>query len=146
MIVTANITLTYPMVGEYFPVNAGGGSGDNGITVMGTSRVANTSSQLPITGKKATDEDGNRYCTKNVSKATLMFSQIGLNSNEDSNLQLGINPSEEGITSENAIYTRADYDYSGLDSETLKKADSIRYRMELFQKQPDGSYNESNPL
>jgi len=38
------------------------------------------------------------------------------------------------------------YDYSNVDAETLSKAAAIRYKMELFQKNENGTYDETKPL
>ena len=63
----------------------------------------------------------------------------------DATQQLGINPSDEANPAD-LIYTRADYDYTNVDAEALAKADKISYKLELFCKQADGSYNENMPL
>ena len=64
----------------------------------------------------------------------------------DTTQQLGINPWDTSVNRSDIIYTRADYDYSGVDTEVLTDAKSIKYTMELFQKNENGTYNETNPL
>ena len=59
--------------------------------------------------------------------------------------QLGINPSDT-VNPADIIYTKADYDYSNVDETILDKAKSISYKMELFQKNDSGSYDETKPL
>ena len=63
----------------------------------------------------------------------------------DTTQQLGINPSDETNPSD-IIYTRADYNYSNVDENVLKKASQIRYKLELFQKNANGIYDETAPL
>lgn len=63
----------------------------------------------------------------------------------DTTQQLGINPSDT-VNPADIIYTKADYDYSNVDKTILDKAISISYKMELFQKNDSGSYDEKNPL
>ncbi len=61
----------------------------------------------------------------------------------DTTQQLGINPSDT-VNPADIIYTKADYDYSNVDETILDKAKSISYKMELFQKNDSGSYDETN--
>ncbi len=144
--VTAVITLTYATA-DNFPQRKTSNNNDNsGISVVGTSRIANTESQLPITRNKATKEHKNRYYVANQSKATLNYSATDGSGVGDTTQQLGINPWDTSVNRSDIIYTRADYDYSGVDTEVLTNAKSIKYTMELFQKNENGTYDETNPL
>ena len=143
--VTAEITLTYA-VNEYFPKRDTSNNNDNsGVSAVAVSRIANTKSQLPITENKKTQEDSVRYYTANPSKAVLTYSTV-MTSVGDTTQQLGINPSDEINNVSELIDTRADYDYSNVDANTLENAIQIRYTMELFQKNASGTYDETNPL
>ena len=143
--VTAEITLTYA-VNEYFPKSDTSNNNDNsGVSAVAVSRIANTKSQLPITENKKTQEDSVRYYTANPSKAVLTYSTV-MTSVGDTTQQLGINPSDEINNVSELIDTRADYDYSNVDANTLENATQIRYTMELFQKNASGTYDETNPL
>ena len=146
VIVTAEITLTYATA-DNFPQRKISNNNDNsGISVVGTSRIANTESQLPITRNKEVKEHKNRYYVANQSKATLNYSATDGSGVGDTTQQLGINPWDTSVNRSDIIYTRADYDYSGVDTEVLTDAKSIKYTMELFQKNENGTYNETNPL
>ena len=143
--VTAEITLTYAGA-DKFPVRNTADTDDNsGICVVGVSRIANTQTQLPITENKRTGEDNSRYYTTNPSKAKLTYSAVDQTAMGDTTQQLGINPSDT-VNPADIIYTKADYDYSNVDEAILNKAKSISYKMELFQKNNSGSYDETNPL
>ena len=143
--VTAEITLTYA-VNEYFPKRDTSNNNDNsGVSAVAVSCIANTKSQLPITENKKTQEDSVRYYTANPSKAVLTYSTV-MTSVGDTTQQLGINPSDEINNVSELIDTRADYDYSNVDANTLENAIQIRYTMELFQKNASGTYDETNPL
>ena len=143
--VTAEITLTYAGA-DKFPVRNTADPNDNsGICVVGVSRIANTQTQLPITENKRTGEDNSRYYTTNPSKAKLTYSAVDQTAMGDTTQQLGINPSDT-VNPADIIYTKADYDYSNVDEAILNKAKSISYKMELFQKNNSGSYDETNPL
>ena len=143
--VTAEITLTYAGA-DKFPVRNTADINDNsGICVVGVSRIANTQTQLPITENKYTENDKNRYYSTNPSKAKLTYSAVDQTAMGDTTQQLGINPSDT-VNPADIIYTKADYDYSNVDETILEKAKSISYRMELFQKNDLGSYDETNPL
>ena len=142
--VTAEITLTYDGVDD-FPVR-GTADTDSGTSVVGVSRIANTSTQLPITENKKTADDNNRYYITNPSKAILRYSSVDGSGIGDTTQQLGVNPSDAAKNRSDMIYTRADYDYSNVDAETLSKAAAIRYKMELFQKNENGTYDETKPL
>lgn len=143
--VTAEITLTYASA-DKFPVRNTADTNDaSGICVAGVSRIANTQTQLPITENKCTEDDKNRYYSTNPSKAKLTYSAVDQTAMGDTTQQLGINPSDT-VNPADIIYTKADYDYSNVDETILKKAKSISYRMELFQKNDLGSYDETNPL
>ena len=63
----------------------------------------------------------------------------------DTTQQLGINPSDEDNVVD-MICTRADYDYANVDAEILGRAKTISYKLELFQKDASGTYDESKPL
>lgn len=143
--VTAEITLTYDGVDD-FPVRGTADTDSSGTSVVGVSRIANTSTQLPITENKKTEEDKNRYYITNPSKAILRYSSVDGTGIGDTTQQLGVNPSDATKNRSDMIYTRADYDYSNVDEETLSKAAAIRYKMELFQKKEDGTYDETKPL
>ena len=144
--VTAVITLTYAGA-DHFPVrNTADNSDSSGIAVVGVSRIANTESQLPITGNKESKEDGKRYYITNPSKAILTYNAIDETNIGDTTQQLGVNPLDSANNQSDTIYTRADYDYSNVDAAVLKTAVKIRYRMELFQKNETGIYDESSPL
>ena len=143
--VTAEITLTYDGVDD-FPVRGIADTDNSGASVVGVSRIANTSTQLPITENKKTEEDKNRYYITNPSKAILRYSSVDGTGIGDTTQQLGVNPSDAAKNRSDMIYTRADYDYSNVDAETLSKAAAIRYKMELFQKNKSGTYNETEPL
>ena len=146
VIVTAEITLTYATA-DNFPQRKISNNNDNsGISVVGTSRIANTESQLPITRNKEVKEHKNRYYVANQSKATLNYSATDGSGVGDTTQQLGINPWDTSVNRSDIIYTRADYDYSGVDTEVLTDAKSIKYTMELFQKNKNGTYDETNPL
>lgn len=143
--VTAEITLTYAGA-DKFPVRNTADSSDNsGICVVGVSRIANTQTQLPITENKCTGNDQNRYYSTNPSKAKLTYSAVDQTAMGDTTQQLGINPSDT-VNPADIIYTKADYDYSNVDETILNKAKSISYKMELFQKNNSGSYDETKPL
>lgn len=143
--VTAEITLTYAGA-DKFPVRNTADTNDNsGIYVAGVSRIANTQTQLPITENKRTENDKHRYYSTNPSKAKLTYSAVDQTAMGDTTQQLGINPSDT-VNPADIIYTKADYDYSNVDEIILEKAKSISYRMELFQKNDLGSYDETNPL
>lgn len=143
--VTAEITLTYDGVDD-FPVRGTADTDSSGTSVVGVSRIANTSTQLPITENKKTEEDKNRYYITNPSKAILRYSSVDGTGIGDTTQQLGVNPSDAAKNRSDMIYTRADYDYSNVDAETLSQAAAIRYKMELFQKNENGTYDETNPL
>ena len=143
--VTAEITLTYDGVDD-FPVRGTADTDSSGISVVGVSRIANTSTQLPITENKKTEEDKNRYYITNPSKAILRYSSVDGTGIGDTTQQLGVNPSDAAKNRSDMIYTRADYDYSNVDTETLSRAAAIRYKMELFQKNENGTYDETKPL
>lgn len=141
--VTADITLTYAGT-DHFPArNTSDNADDSGITAVGISRIANTSIQLPITGNKKDIEDKNRYYITNLSKAILKYSTVDQTGSKDTTKQLGINPSDTANNRSDIIYTKADYDYSNVDATILEKATSIRYKMQLFQKNSDGTYDET---
>lgn len=143
--VTAVITLTYDGA-DKFPVRDTADTNDNsGICVIGVSRIANTQTQLPITENKRTENDKNRYYSTNPSKAKLTYSAVDQTAMGDTTQQLGINPSDT-VNPADIIYTKADYDYSNVDETILDKAKSISYKMELFQKNDSGSYDETKPL
>lgn len=143
--VTAEITLTYAGA-DKFPVRNTADTNDtSGIFVAGVSRIANTQTQLPITENKCTEDDKNRYYSTNPSKAKLTYSAVDQTAMGDTTQQLGINPSDT-VNPADIIYTKADYDYSNVDETILDKAKSISYKMELFQKNEAGSYDETNPL
>lgn len=143
--VTAEITLTYAGA-DKFPVRNTADTNDNsGICVIGVSRIANTQTQLPITENKRTENDKNRYYSTNPSKAKLTYSAVDQTAMGDTTQQLGINPSDT-VNPADIIYTKADYDYSNVDETILDKAKSISYKMELFQKNDSGSYDETSPL
>lgn len=146
--VTAVIMLTYDGA-DKFPVRDTAVTSDNGGTsVVGVSRIANTSTQLPITENKKTDENQNRYYVTNPSKAKLTYSSVNVDPNvtSDTTQQLGVNPWDTVNNRSDMIYTRADYDYSNVDAAVLNNANKIRYKMELFQKNATGSYDETKPL
>lgn len=145
--VTAEITLTYDDV-DGFPVRGAADTDSSGTFVVGVSRIANTSTQLPITENKKPEEDKNknRYYITNLSKAILRYSSVDGSGIGDMTQQLGVNPSDAAKNRSDMIYTRADYDYSNVDTETLSKAAAIRYKMELFQKNENGTYDETKPL
>ena len=138
--VTAEITLTY-VTADHFPErNTSDSSDSSGMSVFAASAIANTASQLPITTNKLTSEDKNRYYTTNPSRASLEYSAIAGIS--DATRQLGINPSD-AVNSSDTIETRAKYDYSSVDSTVLDNATEIRYTLELFQKDSEGTYSET---
>ena len=144
VIITADITLTYDLA-DHFPVRNTTNSNDqSGISVTGVSRIANTSTQLPITENKKSETHKNRYYITNRSKASLTYFAVAVETN-DATRQLGINPSDT-VNSSGMIQTRADYDYTSVDAEILAKATQIRYTLELFQKNDSGTYDELNPL
>lgn len=146
--VTAVITFTYDGA-DKFPVRDTAVNGDNsGTSVVGVSRIANTSTQLPITENKETKENINRYYVTNPSKAKLTYSSVNVDPNvtSDTTQQLGVNPWDTVNNRSDMIYTRADYDYSNVDAAVLNNAKTIRYKMELFQKNETGSYDETKPL
>lgn len=146
--VTAVITLTYDGA-DKFPVRDTAVTVDNsGTSVVGVSRIANTSTQLPITENKETKEDKKRYYVTNPSKAKLTYSSVNVDPNvtSDTTQQLGVNPWDTVNNRSDMIYTRADYDYSNVDAAVLNNAKKIRYKMELFQKNETGLYDETKPL
>ena len=144
--VTADIILTYAGT-DHFPARNTSDNADNsGISAVGISRIANTSIQLSITGNKKDIEDKNRYYITNLSKAILKYSTVDQTGSKDTTKQLGINPSDTANNRSDIIYTKADYDYSNVDAAILENATSIRYKMQLFQKNPDGTYDETQPL
>ena len=144
--VTAVITLTYATA-DYFPERNTSNSNDNsGISAIAASRIANTESQLPITSTKRSQEGEKRYYITNRSQASLTYSAVDRTGVGDTTQQLGINPWDTSVNRSDIIYTRADYDYSGVDTEVLTDAKNIKYTMELFQKNKNGTYDETNPL
>ena len=143
--VKAEITLTYDGVDD-FPVRGTADTDSSGTSVVGVSRIANTSTQLPITENKKKEEDKNRYYITNPSKAILRYSSVDGSGIGDTTQQLGVNPSDATKNRSDMIYTRADYDYSNVDAETLFQAVAISYKMELFQKNENGTYDETKPL
>lgn len=145
--VTAVITLTYDGA-DKFPVRDTAAVDNSGTSVVGVSRIANTSTQLPITENKETEENINRYYVTNPSKAKLTYSSVNIDPNvtSDTTQQLGVNPWDTVNNRSDMIYTRADYDYSNVDAAVLNNAKKIRYKMELFQKNATGSYDETKPL
>ena len=144
VIITADITLTYDLA-DHFPVRDTTNSSDqSGISVTGVSRIANTSTQLPITENKRSGTHENRYYIINRSKASLTYSAVAVETN-DATRQLGINPSDT-VNPSGMIQTRADYDYTSVDADILAKAKKICYTLELFQKNDSGTYDESKPL
>ena len=146
--VTADITLTYAGTDQFPARNTSDNADDSGISAVGISRIANTSIQLPITGKgnKKGNEDKKRYYITNLSKAILKYSTVDQTGSKDPTKQLGINPSDTANNRSDIIYTKADYDYSNVDAEKLDQAKTIRYKMQLFQKNPAGTYDETAPL
>lgn len=144
--VTAEIRLTYAGA-DHFPVRNTSDEKDNsGISPEGVSRIANTEVQLPITENKIRSEDGkNRYYITNPSRATLTYYTVDGAGLGDTTQQLGINPSDETNPSD-IIYTKADYNYSNVDEKVLEHASRIRYKLELFQKNGNGIYDETTPL
>ena len=146
--VTADITLTYAGTDQFPARNTSDNADDSGISAVGISRIANTSIQLPITGKgnKKGNEDKKRYYITNLSKAILKYSTVDQTGSKDPTKQLGINPSDTANNRPDIIYTKADYDYSNVDAEKLDQAKTIRYKMQLFQKNPAGTYDETAPL
>lgn len=144
--VTAVITLTYATA-DYFPERNTSNSNDNsGISAIAASRIANTESQLPITSTKRSQEGEKRYYITNRSQASLTYSAVDRTGVGDTTQQLGINPWDTSVNRSDIIYTRADYDYSSVDTEVLTDAKNIKYTMELFQKNKNGTYDETNPL
>lgn len=145
--VTAEVVLTYDTA-DKFPVrNTSDGSDVSGISPVLTSRIANTGTQLPIAtgGNKVTKDDTKRYYTANQTKAMLTYTTVDETGVGDTTQQLGINPSDEDSVVD-MICTRADYDYTNVDAEILGRAKTISYKLELFQKDASGAYDESKPL
>ena len=145
--VTAEVILTYDTA-DKFPVrNTSDGSDVSGISPVLTSRIANTGTQLPIAtgGNKVTKDDTKRYYTANQTKAMLTYTTVDETGVGDTTQQLGINPSDEDNVVD-MICTRADYDYTNVDVEILSRAKTISYKLELFQKDASGTYDESKPL
>lgn len=143
--VTAEIRLTYAGA-DHFPVRDTSDTEDySGISPEGVSRIANTEVQLPITENKKTSDDRNRYYITNPSRATLTYYTVDGAGLGDTTQQLGINPSDETNPSD-IIYTRADYNYSNVDEKVLEHALKLRYKLELFKKNENGIYNETDPL
>lgn len=144
--VAADITLTYAGTDQFPARNTSDNADDSGILAVGISRIANTSIQLPITGNKEEKDDKNRYYITNLSKAILKYSTVDQTGSKDPTKQLGINPSDTANNRSDIIYTKADYDYSNVDAEKLGQAKTIRYKMQLFQKNSTGTYDETVPL
>ena len=145
--VTAEVILTYDTA-DKFPVrNTSDGLDVSGISPVLTSRIANTGTQLPIAtgGNKVTKDDTKRYYTANQTKAMLTYTTVDETGVGDTTQQLGINPSDEDNVVD-MICTRADYDYTNVDAEILGRAKTISYKLELFQKDASGTYDESKPL
>ena len=145
--VTAEVILTYDTA-DKFPVrNTSDGSDVSGISPVLTSRIANTGTQLPIAtgGNKVTRDDTKRYYTANQTKAMLTYTTVDETGVGDTTQQLGINPSDEDNVVD-MICTRADYDYTNVDAEILGRAKTISYKLELFQKDASGAYDESKSL
>ena len=145
--VTAEVVLTYDTA-DKFPVrNTSDGSDESGISPVLTSRIANTGTQLPIAtgGNKVTKDDTKRYYTANQTKAMLTYTTVDETGVGDTTQQLGINPSDEDNVVD-MICTRADYDYTNVDAEILGRAKTISYKLELFQKDASGTYDERKPL
>ena len=145
--VTAEVILTYDTA-DKFPVrNTSDGLDVSGISPVLTSRIANTGTQLPIAtdGNKVTKDDTRRYYTANQTKAMLTYTTVDETGVGDTTQQLGINPSDEDNAAD-MICTRADYDYTNVDAEILSRAKTISYKLELFQKDASGTYDESKPL
>ncbi len=145
--VTAEVILTYDTA-DKFPVrNTSDGSDESGISPVLTSRIANTGTQLPIAtgGNKVTKNDTKRYYTANQTKAMLTYTTVDETGVGDTTQQLGINPSDEDNVVD-MICTRADYGYTNVDAEILSRAKTISYKLELFQKDASGTYDERKPL
>ncbi|MGN0425367.1 MAG: hypothetical protein ACI4FY_08625 [Acetatifactor sp.] len=143
--ITATITMNYPLTGQYFPVRSND-TDQSGIMVKSVSKIANVASQLPITANKQNASDDNRFYTKNASNAKLSYFSYDKNGTSDATQQLGVNPSDDENNRSTMIYTQGDYDYSAISGEDLEKANKIRYTLELFCKDENGSYNENAPL
>lgn len=147
IIITADIVLTYPMAGEYFPSRiAADETDDSGISVSATSRIASIENQLPITSSKINKEDSKRYYVTNPSRASLTYSAIDRTGAIDYNQQLGINPNDSEENQSYLIYTVGDYDYSNIDSDILDEAVKVRYTLSLYQKDENGNYKDALPL
>lgn len=140
--IQAVITLPYPTVGSFFP---GRNTDDDpsGISVVADSRVATATTQLPITQNKKTIEDEERYYTQNPSEATLIYNTYDGYGTGDDTRKLGVNPSDTTNDLSRTIYTSAVYNYANVDPSILNNARSIKYSMQLFQKQEDGSYGNA---
>lgn len=139
--IQAIITLPYPTIGSFFP---GRDQSDttSGISVAADSRVATATTQLPITQNKKTIEDKTRYYTQNPSEATLIYNTYDDGTGDDTR-KLGVNPSDTTNDLSRTIYTSAVYNYANVDPSILSNAHSIKYSMQLFQKQEDGSYGNA---
>lgn len=140
--IQAVITLPYPTVGSFFP---GRNTVDDpsGISVAADSRVATATTQLPITQNKKTIEDEERYYTQNPSEATLIYNTYDGDGTGDDTRKLGVNPSDTTNDLSRTFYTSAVYNYANVDPSILSNAHSIKYSMQLFQKQNDGSYGNA---
>ena len=141
------ITLPYPTIGSFFP---GRNTGDeySGISVAADTRVATATTQLPTTQNKKTiedrtGEDVKKYYTQNPSEATLIYNTYDDDGTGDDTRKLGVNPSDTTNDLSRTIYTSAVYNYANVDPSILSNAHSIKYSMQLFQKQEDGSYGNA---
>lgn len=135
------ITLPYPNLGTYFP-GRNAGDANSGVSVFADSRVATVSSQLPITQNKKTDENSNRYYTQNPSEAILIYNTYDGDAIGDYTRKLGVNPSDTTNDINRTIYTSAVYNYANIEQSILSQAIKIKYTMQLFQKDNNGSYGE----
>lgn len=146
--ICATITLYYDdIIEQGFPPREGDDT-TSGIYVQTESRLANRESLLSITSNKQTKEDEKRYYTESTSFAKLEYDIIQKETgvyNGDKNAQLGINPDDPEYSSL-AVDTVGRYDYSNVSDTTLEQAKQIRYSIELYQKDNNGTYNMANPL
>lgn len=147
IIIEAVVTLTYTTVANQFPARLNE-SDPTGIGVSAQSRVANSESQLPITTLKSSVGDSNRYYIEKLSYATLDYSMKPSveTSNGDKNAPLGINASEAGDETSFTIDTIGNYDCSGVDETVMNQAESIRYTLQLYQKDQNADTYSGDPL
>ena len=141
----AVITLYYDDIsGQGFP-SRDDENDTSGIGITVESRLANQQNTLDITKNRVKKDSEERYYTEAVSFASLLYDiqQIEEGTGRgDTNAQLGINANDPDGNSL-YVFTVGTYQYPNISDTVLSQAKEIRYTLELFQKQGNGSYRSS---